>query len=455
MKLVSPLRFDALAGYVRDPRFFFVGEDVGYFEEGNERVLGVLVRDQIDNDYGGVVLARDRSLKFRCVDMIEFLEDRGRAEAELGKKLKEVAELPDEEYFQRDEVGKPVDFFTPVVPAERLNPHFVRLRDEETFSAARGIIEQMMRWYDDVDGNFIEQFQTTGFDARIWELYLFAVFREMLFALDRTHAAPDFLCVNPLARFYVEAVTVSPTRDAAGAIVPPPAIRTPEELKAYRQHYMPIKFAGPLTSKLGRRYWDLGHVGDSPLLFAIQDFSAPQSMIRSRSAFEAYVTGYRHTAERDANGKLKIVPHKIDAHRWGKKVVQSGFFTLPDAEHVSAVLFSNSGTISKFNRMGLLAGFGSPRLRLWRAGLAVNHDPNSTTPIPFRHSVNDPAYRESWSEGMDLWHNPTALHPLDPDALPLAAQHRLLADGQVTSNVPQWHPLVSRTIQTLASKPTE
>ena len=25
----------------------------------------------------------------------------------------------------------------------------------------------------DADGNFVEQFQTTGFNARIWELYLF------------------------------------------------------------------------------------------------------------------------------------------------------------------------------------------------------------------------------------------------------------------------------------------
>jgi hypothetical protein len=36
----------------------------------------------------------------------------------------------------------------------------------------------MMHWYEDPDGNFIEQFQTTGFDARLWELYLFAMFCE-------------------------------------------------------------------------------------------------------------------------------------------------------------------------------------------------------------------------------------------------------------------------------------
>jgi hypothetical protein len=157
--------------------------------------------------------------------------------------LERVAALPDDEYYQGDETGKPVDFFTPVVPTHRLNPSFVTLRDEEVFSAARGIIEEMMRWYKDADGNFVEQFQTTGFDARIWELYLFATFREMLCTIDRTHPAPDFLCVNPGARFYVEAVTVNPTRDKTGAIAPEPEINSEEEFKRYLSHYMPINSA--------------------------------------------------------------------------------------------------------------------------------------------------------------------------------------------------------------------
>jgi hypothetical protein len=37
---------------------------------------------------------------------------------------------------------------------------------------------------------------------------------------------------------------------------------------------------------------------------------------------------------------------------------------LPDAENVSAVLFSNSGTIAKFNRVGALPGFGSSRRKI-------------------------------------------------------------------------------------------
>jgi hypothetical protein len=317
------------------------------------------------------------------------------------------------------------------------------------FSAARGIIEPMMRWYEDADGNFIEQFQTTGFDARIFELYLFAAFSEIGYEISRIHAVPDFCCENPDGAFNVEAVTVNPTRDAKGVIVPEPPTDTPEQLKAYFEDYMPIKFAGVLKGKLDKHYWEKPHVADKPLLFAVEDFSAPGSMIHTRSAFERYIYGYDHEWERDAEGNLIIKPRKVGIHKWGTKEVPSGFFELPGSEHVSAVLFSNSGTIAKFNRIGLLAGFGSERLELVRVGTAVDHDPKATRPLAFERSVRDPAYTEKWSEGIDIWHNPNALLPLDPELLPVVAHHWLLPDGQVESFTPEWHPFGSMTLHSL------
>ncbi|HEX6208850.1 MAG TPA: hypothetical protein VF058_10910, partial [Actinomycetota bacterium] len=69
------------------------------------------------------------------------------------------------------------------------------------------------------------------------------------------------------------------------------------------------------------------------------------------------------------------------------------------------------------------------------------------------HVVNK-EYVENWMEGMDVYHNPRALHPLDPDMLPGAAHHRLLDDGQVESFVTQWQPLASLTsIMVLRGEP--
>jgi hypothetical protein len=41
--------------------------------------------------------------------------------------MERAAAEPPEKHHQGDEKGAPVDFFTPIVPAHKLNPHFVNL----------------------------------------------------------------------------------------------------------------------------------------------------------------------------------------------------------------------------------------------------------------------------------------------------------------------------------------
>jgi len=269
MKKILSIRFDALAGYARHPAAFYFAEEMGWYEHGGERVLGLLIRENDDNDFGGLVFARDRKLRFRCVDITGFDARRRQAEVKLRREMERIAAEPDAEYHQGDEVGAPVDFFTSVVSSGRLNRDFVKVRDMEAFSAARGIIEPMMRWYEDADGNFVEQFQTTGFDARIWELYLFATFSEMGYYIDHGQAIPDFICTNPMATFCVEATTVNATRDPSGTIVPEPPMSTPEEVRAYLNDYMPIKYGSALTSKLAKKYWERPHVAGKPLYWLL------------------------------------------------------------------------------------------------------------------------------------------------------------------------------------------
>ena len=141
----------------------------------------------------------------------------------------------------------------------------------------------------------------------------------------------------------------------------------------------------------------------------------------------------------------ELFPKESKPHRWRSKEVPSGFFRLPGAENVSAVLFNASGTLSKFNRMGVLAHFGSRRVILTRHGFSVNVDPNSASPNVFRHVVNSPNYRESWVEGMNVFHNPNAKHAISPEMIPGAAHHMLLDDGQIESLTPDFQPFGSWT----------
>lgn len=442
MKLIAKVRFDALASYARHPSAPLFGRELAWLASDDERVVATLIVDT-DGEFSAHVLARDLKERYRWVDGTAFYPTPIEALAHLQQTVDELLPRLEEERSQGDEVGGPVDFFTPVHPAQELNADFVTLTTKEAYSPARGIIEPMMRWYEDADGNFVEQFQTTGYDARIWELYLFAALSEAGYRLDRSLPAPDFIATGLHGEFCVEATTVQPSMDH-GQPVSSPSPTAPEEFLEYAREYLPIRYAGPLTAKLKKRYWEQPHVAAKPLVFAIQDFHEPMSMTWSRSALPTYLYSYVQDSKREDDGSLTIIPKKVTTHRWGTKEIPSGFFDLPDAEHVSAVLFNNSGTIAKFNRMGVIAGFGSEGIVLVRHGTAIDPDPNASEPDEFLHVVNK-EYIETWIEGMDVYHNPRALHPLDSEILRGAVHHRLLADGRIESVADQWQPLASLT----------
>ena len=446
MKQISLLRFNALAGYARHPISRIMAEEIGWFEHESGSVVGTVIRDRQDGDFGAIVMAQDRKLRFRAVNMSEFYPTYDEALEHFERVMNSSAAVANpDDHYQGDERGSPVDFFEYSRPRDQLHPDFIKLAEDKRYSPARQIVEPMMRWYEDSDGNFVEQFQTTGFDQRIWELYLFATFIEMGLKLDRSNSIPDFQCLSFLGvRFSVEAVTVGPTSKGR-QIIPPPSIDSPDEMAEFLKNYMPIKFGSALFSKLCKKYWTRDNVAGTPFLIAIEDFSATGSMIYTRSALQRYLFGYEHEWEKGPDRTLKITPRRIKEHVWGTKKIPSGFFRLPEAENVSAVIFSNSGTISKFNRMGVLGGFGSGRVRIVREGTRFNHDPIAPEPKYFRNVVNAPDYRECWAEGLEVFHNPNALHPLPEEVLPSAAHIYLQRDGQVNAHMPDWHPLGSMT----------
>lgn len=441
---ISRRRFEALAGYTRHPITAILCEELEWYSSADERVIGVLLRDRTDGDFSWVVLGRDRLKRFRALDLKVSLQTDASARAELLGKVEQHAQGPDESFYQGDEVGEPVDFFQPVVPPERLHPNFKLLTSHERYSPARELIGAMMRYHTDVDGNFVEQFQTTAFDARLWELYLFAVLVELGYVRDLDAAVPDFCAQGLLGKVGIEAVTANPPQSG---ILPPLTNRS--ELTDYLQNYIPFKLAKGLTRKLRRSppYWQEPSMAGIPFLIGIQDFHAPGSMRMIVPAATEYVFGYRHTME---SGVLRI--ERIVDHRVGSLAEPSGFFTLPNSEHVSAVLLNPQGTLLKFNRMGVLAGFGSRRVQMTRTGMLRREGhPDGPQPRPFTEEVTSSS-QESWIEGMVVLHNPQALIPLDPAQFPGANHEFLQENGRILSLVPDFHPYFSETKVSLAGE---
>jgi len=436
---ISELRFDALAAYIRDPHTVMIFEELEWYTTADKRVIGILVRDRIDNDFGWIILGRDERLRFRAIDVNTSLESVDLARDELFERMREQHANPDEAFHQHDAPGPAMDFFTPVVPEARLNPLFNILVNERRFSPARELIEAMMRYYVDADGNFVEQFQTTAFDARIWELYLYAVFTELRYAPASDHAAPDFVFSSPRGAFGVEATTANPPQGADPRALP----KSRKELRAYIENYIPIKLARRLRDKLERNppYWHEPRMEGLPFVIAVQDFHSPGSMRMITSAMTEYVFGVRHTLRSDG-----IHIERIEEHVWGNAREPSGFFNFGNAENVSAVIINPQGTLPKFNRIGYLAGFGDRRIRMVRTGIRRGElDGGHPLPRPFRQIVHATGYSETWVEGMVVLHNPRALIPLDPDLIPGAAHEFLQPDGRIMSLLPSFHPVFSAT----------
>lgn len=434
---LSQKRFNALAGYARDPNTIIVFEEIEWHATADERLLGIVTRDRFDHDFGWIVLGRDERFRFRAINVNASLATSEEARYELYAKLLDHHIENDAAYYQGDAVQAPTDFFAPLVEPARRNPLFRLLTDQLKFSPAKGIIEPMMRFFEDVDGNFIEQFQTTAFDARLWELYLYATFVELGYARVSDRSVPDFVFRSPFGVLAIEATTINPPNSGA----PAPISAGENEAAAYLENLVPIKIARVIRRKMEKRYWERADLQGVPFVLAVQDFHMPGSMQTLTYATTEYLFGVRHSI---VDGRQRI--ERITEHVWKNSREKSGFFNLPGSEHVSAVIINPLGTINKFNRLGLLTGFGERNIKIIKRGLARGElNPSDPRPVRFVHDVNAPGYDETWVEGMVVFHNPNAVIPLSPEWIDGACHEFLEPDGRIMSMLPPFHPYISET----------
>ena len=83
-------------------------------------------------------------------------------------------------------------------------------------------------------------------------------------------------------------------------------------------------------------------------------------------------------------------------------------------------------------------------MRLIREGVYYDLDPDATSPSEFRYEVGDPKFPEWWGQGLEMFHNPDALHPVERWLFPGIAHHRF-EDGMIYTEAPEFHPISSVT----------
>lgn len=441
-KQLTRERFDLFAIGTRLSPTSLVADELTYWSDLDENVIGVVFRDKVDDDFGWSLMVRDRLGRFRGVDLDVSLKSERLAEAGLRQKIADVSRNANLEELgiQGDETNSPIDLLEVLPGTQRseLHPYFLEVLERPGRAPARAVLREIGPWLTAADPHFVKEFQRHQFDQRLWELYLWAAFREG--GYDVAHSeAPDFICSAPGLAFAVEATTVAPS--TTGALAQHPNPKTPEEIEAFLADYMPIKYGGSLTGKLNRRsaagraYWEEDSAAGLPFVIAVADFHKPAngnelgSMTYTQSAIWPYLYGFTTKWEL-VDGQLVVVEQPNESHTYGPKKIESGFFGLPGAENVSAVLFSNAGTIAKFDRMGVLAGYAPPAHRYFRAGVRFDPDPNAMEGKRFFEEVGTNGYAEGWADELQVFHNPNAKRPLPIECFAGLQQH-FFHDGKM------------------------
>jgi len=337
------------------------------------------------------------------------------------------------------------DLFKPIVDAKKLNKAFEYMRTSHVSEPARLMANEIFQDFPDTDGNFVEQFQTTGFDSRIFELYLYAYFLRSGYSVNRAHEQPDFIVTKGGVAVAIEATTVNPTQTEDTVDTRRIVNLTTEELREKLENELPIRFGGPLFSKLNKEYWRLEQCRGIPIVLAIEAFQEEGSLYFSHSSLGQYLYGQRHYSDWTEDGHLIVKSTEIKDHKWGAKAIPSNFFGQPNAEYVGAVVFSNSGTHAKFSRMGYQAGYYRGNIQGIRRGTCWNPDPDATTFMEFSYEIDDPPVAESWGQGLVVFHNPYALFQV-PRGYFVDAAEMYVKDGQIKSDVPHFFPYMSQTL---------
>ncbi|MDH0131760.1 hypothetical protein N7381_00655 [Pseudomonas asiatica] len=282
------------------------------------------------------------------------------------------------------------------------------------------------------DANFVSDFQTNNFASRLFELYLFSCFREQGLNVRQDHVSPDFLIEKEGNACWIEAVTANSEPPRAGGIGE--WVHAPKDRIERLTGNSAERFAKTLRGKLQRNYHELNPVKGQPFALAIADFHDFGSMVWSREALPTYLYGLRADVTGDGTDRRAIgVPI---ANLTGQHSIPAGLFRDSNFGHLSAVIFSNSATLAKFNRMGFLAGWRPHGLTMIRRGILFDRTPGVLEPIDFNLAVDSAEYQalwpwgEAWCQELEVFHNPLATHPIPFDLIP-GATHWFERDGDI------------------------
>jgi len=326
------------------------------------------------------------------------------------------------------------------------HPDFEQFRTDPLREPARRVLDELYGQFIDNDGNFLEQFQTTGFHARLFELCLFGYFLDEGYTIDRSSAVPDFLVAKDGVTIAIGATTANAPQ---GGVLATAGKRiedvTEEDLDYFQLHELPMRFGSPLISKLKKRYWERPRCHGLPFVLAIAATFEERAKGLTSAGLNHYLYGSQLFSEFNRNLVMNYTEQvPIETHEVGTKTVPSGFFAQPDSEHVSAVLFLPSDLVDRLSRIAHQTAHRSTEISIRRQGFCSNITMGSRDPTFFAYDLDNGPIVESWSEGVDIFHNPSCQKPLPRGLFTGLEVQRFDADQ---STGPMSHPFIPKSLE--------
>jgi hypothetical protein len=288
-----------------------------------------------------------------------------------------------------------MDLFKPLVAEKHLHPNFRPLLKKRS-AANRAVLEKWAEGFVDRDGKFVREFQTT-FNSAFWELHIFACCKELGFNVNVGFNSPDFVIDNFHNEFCIEAVIASNAQDEIAEWERDINIRPdPENVLQTATIRLSNAIHGKYV-KFQDSYKILPHVKRRPFVIALGPFEQPYFYIQNDHAIRQVLYSYDRVGH-DGKHHLKRIVNKASG-----APIELGLFTSTRMPEISAILFSNTATMSKLDALNsetdALMFFSALRF-------------NAFGSKPFLQNAGKADYRESLLDGLYVFHNSYALYPL-------------------------------------------
>jgi len=318
-----------------------------------------------------------------------------------------------------------MNLFEPKVASEKLHKNFVSIMNLSKESDRN----ELLRWCDgfpDRDNKFVKEFQTT-FNSSFWEIYLYALFKELDLRMDWSHPSPDFLF-----EFNKKDIVVEATIAAAASGKTPEWEKdfekgTPTRFKQMNMESI-IRLANSISykyNKYKRSYSQLSHVKNKPFILAVAPFEQPYFNLQCEVPimallYDFYVDedAYRDSPHLYPNGPPDLALGCVEKDNGAE--IELGLFEDNSHSEISAVMLSTTATWGKVEAMA-----NEAELRFVNT---VWLSEDELKPI-YRSSITDKD-KETIVDGLYVFHNPFAKIPVDGELFRKKGVTQVFVDPQ-------------------------